>query len=124
MILLYLNREREFIFRNENIVKFGFSKVQLFKRLTNYPHFSEIYAIYRVDVDNNEVEQNILKIFSQVFIQEIDYGTEYFNGDFRTMDTIITGYLTNNKYTFEKIDLYEIFIQNSIPNKIIYNSEN
>ncbi len=124
MILLYLNREREFIFRNENVVKFGFSKVMNFQRLAKYPNFSEIYVIYRIDVNNNHVEQNILKIFRQRFIQEIDYGTEYFNGDFRIMDTIITLYLTNNKYTFEKIDLYEIFIQNSIPNKIIYNSEN
>ena len=91
---------------------------------TNYPKFSEIYSIYKVDVDNNDVEQHILKIFSQLFIKESDYGNEYFNGDFRIMVQIIELYLTTNNYTFEKIDLYQSFIQNSISNQIIYNSEN
>ena len=124
MILLYLNRLREFIFRNENIVKFGYTKLLYFQRLMNYPNFSEIYIVYKVNVDNNIVEQNILKIFNQLFIQESDYGTEYFRGDFKIMAQIIELYLTKNEYTFEIVNLYDSFIQNSISNQMIYNSEN
>ncbi len=108
MIYLYLNHLEDFKYINENIIKFSSSYSLDEEKFKIYSNYNESYVTYKVETNDNIIEQNILNIFNifnQLFIQESDYGKEYFNGDFKLMVQIIELHLINNKYNFEIVDL-------------------
>jgi len=85
---IYLLQEREFIKTKENIYKLGKSKQENLKRIQNYPNGTKL--IIQLECENCDInEKNLIIIFKQKFIQRIDIGTEYFEGDKYEMISII-----------------------------------
>ena len=85
---IYLLQEREFIKTKENIYKLGKTKQENLKRIQNYPNGTKL--IIQLECENCDInEKNLIIIFKQKFIQRIDIGTEYFEGDKYEMISII-----------------------------------
>ena len=65
----------------ENIYKIGKSK-NIHNRLIRYPKYSKLILI--LQVDNCDLIENILiEKFKEFFIQKLQYGTEYFEGNYK-----------------------------------------
>ena len=85
---IYLLQEREFIKTKENIYKLGKTKQENLKRIQNYPNGTKLNI--QLECENCDInEKNLIIIFKQKFIQRIDIGTEYFEGDKYEMISII-----------------------------------
>jgi len=85
---IYLLQEREFIKTKENIYKLGKTKQENLKRIQNYPNGTKL--IIQLECENCDInEKNLIIIFKQKFMQRIDIGTEYFEGDKYEMISII-----------------------------------
>ena len=92
---VYLLQEREFIKTNEKIYKIGKTKQQNHNRFTKYPKDSLL--LFQMSCDNcTLIENTILSIFKNNFIQRSDIGNEYFEGDSKNMIEIIS-YVVNNQ---------------------------
>ena len=77
---IYLLREREFVRLNEHCYKIGRTSQNPNKRFEGYPKGSEI--ILYIAVDNSVIaEKTLLTFFKKEFIQNTDYGSEYFSGN-------------------------------------------
>ena len=80
---LYLMHTREFIKSEEKIYKLGRS-FTLDNRVKQYPKKSKIICM--VNCENSILcEKELIKLFKGKFIQKLDYGTEYFEGDKKLM---------------------------------------
>ena len=95
---IYLIHTREFRSLNENIYKIGRS-YDLDVRIRQYPKKSKI--IFAINCENSLLcERELMKIFKSKFIQKLDYGTEYFEGDKKEMIKEIYNYI--DKMNIEK----------------------
>jgi hypothetical protein len=85
---IYLLQEREFIKTNEKIYKVGMTKKENFERFNQYPKGSVLlFQIICHDCKNMEVQ--VIKQFKEKFIQRKDIGSEYFEGNYKSMIDII-----------------------------------
>ena len=97
---IYLIILREFLNNKQNIYKIGKSRQNNNKRLQSYPKGS--IALFQVLFNNCSLAENILKIiFKNIFIQETQYGTELFRGDYKLMIKYI--------YALSEMNLCELF---------------
>jgi len=105
---IYIIREREFINSNKQIYKIGKTSGDCpNKRLCNYPKGSEL--IYTCFTNNQDQTEKEIKIkFKENYIQRIDIGIEYFEGDFKLMIKLITDIILNN---------FNTIVENDIKNK-------
>ena len=82
----YLLQEREFINSKEPVYKIGRTIQQKMKRIQSYPKGS--YLILFMKVYNcNVAEKLIIQTFNNMFIQRIDIGTEYYEGNIELIKT-------------------------------------
>lgn len=103
---IYLIWEREFWSQNKNIYKIGKSKQQNCRRISSYPKNSKIILIITVD-DVDQTEKKLINLFKETFIQRLDIGTEYFQGDCKTMIDLITEYSadpSNGNYSYDEFE--------------------
>ena len=98
---VYIVQEREFIKTNESIYKIGQSKRSdkkdptLTKRINEYPKGSKLILCKIVD-DCLCTEKNIKNHFKQQFIQRVDIGKEYFEGDIKLIKTEFMNVVNGN----------------------------
>ena len=85
---IYLLQEREFVRSNEQTYKIGRTK-GLNKRLSAYPKDSELHFLCDVD-DSISVERTLKNYFKETFVQQRQYGCEYFSGDVNRMKSLIS----------------------------------
>lgn len=83
----YLLIEREFIKSGESIYKIG-KTIVLQRRFMRYPKGSEIILVVKVS-NCDSFETQIKVLFKKAFVNRLDVGEEYFEGDVRAMKNII-----------------------------------
>ena len=98
---LYLIHTRELHTLQKNIYKIGRS-YKLYDRIKQYPKTSKIMFIINCK-ESVLREKNLILLFKSKFIQKLDYGTEYFQGDIDDMIKEIFNYIYNNKTIDSKI---------------------
>lgn len=92
---VYLIHTRELRVLQKNIYKFGRS-CDVDKEIKKYPKNSEI--IFIMNCDNSILcDSELIKIFKNKFIQKLDYGTKYFEGDKYLMIKEICNFIINNR---------------------------
>ena len=85
---IYLLQEREFVRSNEQTYKIGRTK-SLQNRLSAYPKDSVLIML--CDVKNSvHAEQKIMSCFKEQFVQQRQYGIEYFLGDVNKMKIVMS----------------------------------
>jgi hypothetical protein len=89
---LYLIRTREFENKNENIYKIGRSN-NLYNRIISYPNHSVIYLLVECN-DSVKHETELIKLFSDKYFLEDEYGKEFFSGELKNMIKDIKKYFT------------------------------
>lgn len=112
---IYLLREREFLRLNENIYKIGKTEQEPNNRLSGYPKGTEV--ILFINTDNcHTMEDKLIYIFKNIFIQRTDIGKEYFEGDKDYMVKIICDVINanNNNKIFKINNVRTESINNSI----------
>lgn len=78
--MIYLVREREFIFRDLPIYKIGKTRQPMNSRLVGYPKGTQL--ILSILSDKPEIDESELKLlFTQQYNRRLDIGTEYFEGN-------------------------------------------
>ena len=98
---IYLVHTRELLTLNEEIFKIGRS-YNLDNRVRQYPKKTKIICM--VNCDNSVLcEKELMKIFKNKFIQKLDYGTEYFEGDKTLMLIEILNFITSIKNVKESV---------------------
>ena len=91
---IYLLQEREFIKTNEKIYKVGMTQKENFERFNQYPKGSVLlFQIICNDCKNMEVQ--VIKQFKEKFILRKDIGSEYFEGNYKSMIDIIYSTVKN-----------------------------
>ena len=99
---IYLLQEREFIKTNENIYKVGMTQKENFERFNQYPKGSVLlFQIICHDCKNMEVQ--VIKQFKEKFIQRKDIGSEYFEGNYKSMIDIIYSTVKSEEENVENI---------------------
>ena len=81
---VYLLQEREFTKTHEDIFKIGKSTQSNIKRLMQYPKGS-ILLVQIICLDCTKCEKMIMKKFKEKYIQRLDIGNEYFEGEYKNM---------------------------------------
>ncbi len=84
MSYVYLIKTRESIKLNESIYKIGRTTQFGVSRLNQYPKGSELLFHIKCP-DCNQLEKEIKDEFKKKYVQHLDYGTEYFQGDCEKM---------------------------------------
>lgn len=85
---IYLLQEREFIKTKENIYKIGMTKKENFTRFNQYPKGSVL--LFQMICNNcQEMEKQVLKLFREKFVQKLEIGNEYFQGNYTDMIDVI-----------------------------------
>ena len=85
MSSIYLIHEREFINKNESVIKIGRTN-NIAKRFLQYPKGSRlVFSIYVNPTDLINMEKQLLYKFGGVFRARTDIGREYFEGDVNEM---------------------------------------
>jgi hypothetical protein len=109
---IYLLRTREFINANNNIFKIGRTEQCDGKRFAGYPKGSEIEFIIHIN-NNVEVEKTLIDIFKKEFIQKIEFGSEYFEGDrYKMIEHIYKLSMENKLIDNNTISLQPIIVIN------------
>ena len=93
---IYLIRTREFLTQNLSIYKIGKTGNDISQRLGNYGKGGQV--LFTIAVENSkidEIEQKLIELFKTKFIQRIDIGSEYFEGDYKTMYKEIYNFVNN-----------------------------
>lgn len=91
---IYILREREFITTGQNVYKIGMTK-NVAQRMSKYPKDSEL--IYNHKIDNVQcVERYLINKFTEDFIPRKDIGSEYFQGNLKSMIATIYNYIMSN----------------------------
>jgi hypothetical protein len=88
---IYLLREREFIRLQEPTYKIGRTSRNMKQRFRGYPKGSELIVSFEVK-NSRQVEKELICMFKVKFIQKVDYGDEYFNGNVNDMLAIMEDY--------------------------------
>ncbi len=88
---IYLLRPREFIALQLQIYKIGETCQLPNKRFAGYPKNSELIVLHQSE-DAQTDERHLMVLFKSNFKQRTDIGTEYFEGDVRTMKNCIDKY--------------------------------
>lgn len=123
---VYILHEREFIRLKENVYKIGRTKQKPHQRFNGYPKGS--IPIYTKSVyDCLKIENIILSIFKKRYIQKLEYGTEYFEGDHNDMINQINEIII--KYDIYEIQNNNIHIENdnkykNNPNEVTQENKN
>ena len=139
MSSIYLIHEREFINKNEYIIKIGRTN-NIAKRFLQYPKGSRlVFSIYVNPTDLINMEKQLLYKFGGVFRARTDIGREYFEGDVNEMiKAIVEDVQYDGKKQEEKEIVFikkdptialmeyvnenrEIFSKSIIPSKYFYN---
>jgi hypothetical protein len=81
---VYLLQERESIKLNQTVYKFGRTAQCNLKRASQYPKGS-VLLLYVKCVNSVKVESDMKKLFKEKYVQRLDYGTQYFEGDYKSM---------------------------------------
>lgn len=114
---LYIIQEREFIRLNENIFKIGKTKQLNLRRFAAYPKNSNL-LFYTICSDIDNIEKYIIRDFKQNFIHRIEFGNEYFEGEFiemrMNMINIIHKYDKKNKFSIQNVYIKEYTTNNVI----------
>ena len=98
---IYIIHTRESIKCKEKIYKIGCS-YNLYKRIKQYPKNSKVLFLF-VCNNSRDVESRIKKYFNVKFKQVTDYGSEYFEGDYKNMIQICNKkILDDNRLLLEK----------------------
>ena len=79
---VYMIQLREFL--TTNIIKIGRTKQHNMNRIKSYPKGS-LLLLYVKCNDCIKTEYNIITSFKELYIQKTEYGTEYFEGDVKSM---------------------------------------
>lgn len=83
----YILHERDDYNRQINIFKIGLTG-NVFRRIPQYPKGSKL--VFMSSSPHMElVETKLIQVFSIMFIQRLDRGREYFEGDLETMKKIM-----------------------------------
>jgi hypothetical protein len=91
---IYLLQEREFIKTNENIYKVGMTTKENHERFNQYPKGSIL--LFQMICNNcKNIENMVIKIFKDKFINRKDIGNEYFEGNYKHMMSIIYETISN-----------------------------
>jgi len=119
MEYIYILKEREFIKTNEDIYKIGKTRQDNLGRFNNYPNGSSLYLQYFCN-NSDFIELRIIDSFKENFIQRLDIGREYFEGNIdEMMDKI---YHIRNQYSNlskEEIDSIETNRINNMKNEAL-----
>ncbi len=107
---IYLIQEREFIKTKENIYKIGKTKQSNNKRFKQYPNGSVLICQFHCE-DCTCYEKKIIIFFKKIFKQRNDIGTEYFQGNLKSMIHLIYNII------FYNIEIFEDVSQNNINNE-------
>jgi len=106
---VYLIQLREFVRLKEPVYKIGRTKQHNFLRVKQYPKDSNV--LYQLSCDDCIIcENQIIQLFKTKYIQRSDIGTEYFEGDYKSMrDDIFeiikeTSLITPNQLSIENIE--------------------
>jgi hypothetical protein len=94
---IYMLREREFIASNQDIYKIGRSEQENCIRVVKYPKSSELICKNSC-YDCHELENYMIKLFKQKYIQRTDIGAEYFEGNVIQMQNDICMAIVNDSY--------------------------
>ena len=95
---IYLLHTREFITQNKLIYKIGKTKQLNATRFNNYPKGSELQ--FQIKCNNcDNLEKILIKEFQKKFIQQKEFGNEYFEGNYLEMIDIIYNNVKNIKNT-------------------------
>ncbi len=128
MEYVYLLETRESIRLGEQVYKLGKSKQKIFKRFGDYP-VGSILITYRMCLNCDVLEKEILKLFNKKYENIPLYGTEYFKGDFIEMCNDINEF-ANKEYknnvvnTQDKNIIGNLSFKNKSLNKQIFNNFN
>ena len=85
---IYLLQPLRSITDNKNIYKIGKTKRNNYKRFNEYP-VGSILLLQSSCKNCDLMETHLLKLFTERFVKETDYGREYFNGDLIEMKNLI-----------------------------------
>lgn len=94
---IYMLREREFIASNQDIYKIGRSEQENCIRVVKYPKSSELICKNSC-FDCLEMENYLIKLFKNKYIQRTDIGSEYFEGNVIQMHNDICMTIVNDSY--------------------------
>ena len=138
MSSIYLIHEREFINKNESVIKIGRTN-NIAKRFLQYPKGSRLlFSIYINSADLITMENQLLYKFGGVFRARADIGREYFEGDVNEMIKAIVEDVKYDEQKQEEDIIFkkkdptialmdyvnenrEIFSKSIIPSKYFYN---
>ena len=102
---IYLLQEREFIKSKENIYKVGMTQKENHKRFNQYPKGSVL--LFQMICNNcKNIEKQIIKLFKEQFNHRKDIGSEYFEGEYKSMIKLI--YLTITDEEHVDVEPYDI----------------
>jgi hypothetical protein len=82
---IYLIQEREFVKTNEKVYKIGKTKQPNFERFKQYSKDSILISQISC-LDCDVCEKQLIQIFKVKYLQRTDIGTEYFEGDYNSMN--------------------------------------
>jgi regulator of RNase E activity RraB len=77
---IYALREREFIKSKENIIKIGKTKQHGLSRFNSYPNGSQL-LLHIICSDCDLIERILIEKFKIKYLQQLNIGIEYFQGD-------------------------------------------
>lgn len=98
---IYLIITREFLRQKSSVFKFGFTS-NILKRVASYPKGSLLILSQFVH-DARGIETTMLKALRENFIQRIDIGREYFEGDVNNITALINKRLISD----DRINLFK-----------------
>ena len=82
---VYMIHTREFKNSNQDIYKIGRTSQLNLKRVNSYPKGSKLHCQLRV-ANSYVVEKQIMHNFKKIFVQKLEIGLEYFEGNYLEME--------------------------------------
>jgi len=91
MGFLYIIKEREFINTGSNVYKIGRTEMTMKERFSGYSKGSQVLHFIEIDVDTRVAEAKWIVLLKQNenIRQCVEYGTEYFEGEFDDIKKLI-----------------------------------
>ncbi len=77
---IYLQQEREFFNKKENVYKLGKTTQTIDKRFGGYPKGTLVISVINV-ISSDDSERELLGMFRNEFVNRTDIGAEYFQGN-------------------------------------------
>ena len=112
---IYLLQLREFANKNEPVYKIGMTTQKNLNRFLQYPKGS---ILFHQTICNNckNIEMKLIKKFRNIFIKREDIGSEYFEGNYKTMIKMI--YVEIENETVEQYNTIK-YVNNDTKNEKI-----